>query len=39
MVRLDQEPGAYYLRFASYPYGDMQQVIEDQAILSYQVRI
>merc|ERR1712169_94952 len=36
MVRLDQTPGNYYLRFASYPYGDMQQVIEDQAILSYQ---
>ncbi|KAL2391842.1 hypothetical protein ABEF93_000073 [Exophiala dermatitidis] len=36
MIRLDQKPGDYYLRFASYPYGDMQQVIEDQAILSYQ---
>jgi len=36
MVRLDQKPGNYYLRFASYPYGDMQQVIEGQAILSYQ---
>jgi len=37
MVRLDQMPGNYNLRFASYPYGDMQQVIEGQAILSYQV--
>ncbi|KIW52031.1 hypothetical protein, variant 7 [Exophiala xenobiotica] len=36
MVRFDQKPGNYYLRFASYPYGDMQQVIEGQAILSYQ---
>merc|ERR1712000_131312 len=36
MVSLDQTPGNYYLRFASYPYGDMQQVIEGQAILSYQ---
>lgn len=33
MVRLDQPPGQYYLRFASYPVGDMQQVIEDQAIV------
>ncbi|ERF69138.1 hypothetical protein EPUS_01094 [Endocarpon pusillum Z07020] len=36
IVGLDQTPGNYYVRFASYPYGDMQQVIEGQAILSYQ---
>lgn len=35
MIRLDQVPGDYYLRFASYPTGDMQQVIEGQAIVSY----
>ncbi|KAJ6112305.1 Cupredoxin [Penicillium sp. IBT 18751x] len=32
---LDQVPGDYYLRFASYPTGDMQQVIEGQAVVSY----
>lgn len=37
MIRLDQMPGQYYLRFASYPVGDMQQVIEDQAIVTYNV--
>merc|ERR1712000_571481 len=36
MIRLDQNPGDYSFRFAAYPYGDMQQVIEGQAILSYQ---
>ncbi|TKA34861.1 hypothetical protein B0A49_13779, partial [Cryomyces minteri] len=35
MIKLDQQPGAYLLRFASYPGGDMQQVIEGQAIVSY----
>ncbi|TKA61508.1 hypothetical protein B0A49_10341 [Cryomyces minteri] len=35
MIKLDQKPGAYLLRFASYPGGDMQQVIEGQAIVSY----
>lgn len=38
MIRLDQKPGYYYLRFASYPNGDMQQVLEGQAIVSYNVR-
>ena len=33
MIRLNQPPGQYYLRFASYPVGDMQQVIQDQAIV------
>lgn len=37
MIRLNQAPGQYYLRFASVPVGDMQQVIEDQAIVSYDV--
>lgn len=38
MVKLDQMPGNYNLRFASYPYGsDMQQVIEGQATIVYQV--
>ncbi|KAK0615537.1 Laccase abr2 [Lasiodiplodia hormozganensis] len=37
MVKLDQMPGNYTLRFASYPYGsDMQQVIEGQATIVYQ---
>jgi hypothetical protein len=39
MIKLDQPPSDYLLRFASYPYGDMQQVIEGQAVVSYNVRI
>lgn len=39
MVKLNQRPGDYLLRFASYPLGDMQQVIESQAIVSYGVRM
>ncbi|KAH8705516.1 Cupredoxin [Talaromyces proteolyticus] len=35
MIKLDQMTGDYYLRFASYPTGDMQQVIEGQAVVSY----
>ncbi|PYI00346.1 hypothetical protein BO78DRAFT_355831 [Aspergillus sclerotiicarbonarius CBS 121057] len=36
MVRLDQTPGRYYLRFASYPDDDMmKQVLEGQAVVSY----
>jgi len=35
MVKLDQQPAMYSLRFASYPYGDMQQVIEGYALMSY----
>merc|ERR1712000_427167 len=34
MIKLDQSPGNYFLRFATYPAGDMQQVLEDQAIIS-----
>lgn len=37
MIRLDQAPGQYYLRFATFPVGDMQQVMEDQAIVAYTV--
>lgn len=39
MIRLDQHPGDYYLRFTTYPNGDpmMQQVLEGQAIVSYNV--
>lgn len=37
MIKLDQKPGNYYLRFATYPSGDMQQVLEGQAIVSYSV--
>lgn len=38
MIKLDQMPGNYTLRFASYPYGsDMQQVIEGQTTIVYQV--
>ena len=37
MIKLDQSPGNYFLRFATYPAGDMQQVLEDQAIISYSV--
>ncbi|TVY74179.1 Laccase-1 [Fusarium oxysporum f. sp. cubense] len=35
MVKLDQSPGNYYLRFTTFPSGDMQQVLEGQAIVSY----
>ncbi|MCJ1246618.1 hypothetical protein MMC30_003827 [Trapelia coarctata] len=35
MIRLNQKPGHYYLRFATYPTGDMQQVLEGQAVVSY----
>ena len=35
MIRLDQTPGDYALRFASIPIGDMQQVIEDLAVVRY----
>jgi hypothetical protein len=38
MIRLNQTPGDYSLRFATYPTGDMQQVLEGQAIVSYSVR-
>lgn len=37
MVKLDQPSGNYYLRFATFPSGDMQQVLEGQAIVSYNV--
>jgi hypothetical protein len=37
MIKLDQPAGNYYLRFATYPNGDMQQVLEGQAIVSYNV--
>lgn len=37
MIRLDQSPGNYSLRFATYPTGDMQQVLEGQAIVAYSV--
>ncbi|KAH7239745.1 Cupredoxin [Fusarium solani] len=37
MIKLDQPPGDYYLRFATFPSGDMQQVLEGRAIVSYEV--
>ena len=37
MVKLNQTIGDYYLRFASIPDGDMQQILEGQAIVSYNV--
>ncbi len=37
MIKLDQTVGEYYLRFSSYPWGDMQQVMQGQAIVSYNV--
>lgn len=37
MIKLDQEPGQYYLRFATFPNGDMGQVLEGQATVSYNV--
>lgn len=38
MIKLDQSIGDYYLRFYTYPFGDMQQVLEGQAIVAYSVR-
>ncbi|KAI9680058.1 MAG: hypothetical protein M1817_005074 [Caeruleum heppii] len=35
MIELNQKPGKYALRYATYPMGDMQQVLESQAIVSY----
>ncbi|QPG98040.1 hypothetical protein C2857_007180 [Epichloe festucae Fl1] len=35
MIKLDQKPAEYFLRFATYPSGDMQQVLEGRAIISY----
>jgi len=35
MIRLDQKPDDYILRFASFPQGDMQQIVEGQAVVSY----
>ncbi|PSS18270.1 hypothetical protein M430DRAFT_139487 [Amorphotheca resinae ATCC 22711] len=35
MIKLDQMPGDYALRFATYPTGDMQQVLEGQAVMRY----
>lgn len=37
LVKLDQTPGEYLLRFAAYPWGDMQKVIEDAAVMQYDV--
>jgi hypothetical protein len=39
MIKLDQPPGDYYLRFATFPSGDMQQVLEGRAIVSYEVSV
>jgi len=39
MIKLNQPIGNYYLRFSTYPSGDMQQVLEGQAILAYTVGI
>lgn len=39
MIRLNQTAGNYFLRFATYPVGDMQQVLEGQAIVSYNVSV
>jgi len=35
MIKLNQSIGNYYLRFATYPTGDMQQVLEGQAVVAY----
>ena len=39
MIRLDQPVGNYFLRFATYPNGDMQQILQGQAIVSYNVNV
>ncbi|KAJ9139015.1 Multicopper oxidase [Coniochaeta hoffmannii] len=35
MIRLNQTAASYFLRFATFPVGDMQQVLEGQAIVTY----
>merc|ERR1711939_1106340 len=35
MIKLNQMPGDYSLRFATFPTGDMQQVLEGQAVVHY----
>ncbi|KAI9825321.1 MAG: hypothetical protein M1819_000567 [Sarea resinae] len=35
LIRLDQAPGSYALRYATYPTGDMQQVLEGHSIVTY----
>lgn len=35
MIKLNQPIGNYYLRFATHPSGDMQQVLEGQAVVAY----
>lgn len=37
MIKLDQQPDSYNFRFATYPSGDMQQVLEGYAVVSYSV--
>jgi len=37
LIKLDQVPGNYTLRFATYPTGDMQQVLEGKAVVQYSV--
>ncbi len=39
MIKLNQPVGNYYLRYSTYPTGDMQQVLEGQAIVAYKVGI
>lgn len=39
MVKLNRPRRDYYLRFATFPSGDMQQVLEGRAIVSYDVSI
>merc|ERR1712093_785967 len=35
MIKLNQMPGDYSLRFATFPTGDMRQVLEGQAVVHY----
>lgn len=39
MIKLNQPIESYYLRFFTYLSGDMQQVLEERAIVTYRVRI
>lgn len=39
MVKLNRPRRDYYLRFATFPSGDMQQVLEGRAIVSYDVSV
>ena len=39
LIKLDQTSGSYAFRYATYPAGDMQQVLQSHSIVSYNVNL